>query len=116
LLDEDKYATTALLATKPKHWLGYYDGSSWTNLESPRDFIPSAMTANQIREINAVTHIENELVDDACGRVIDWLKDRAGYDNTDIIFTTDHGESQGDYGLLFKGPYHADSLMRLPII
>ncbi|MBK5287678.1 MAG: sulfatase, partial [Acidimicrobiia bacterium] len=23
---------------------------------------------------------------------------------------------QGDYGLLFKGPYHTDSLMRLPLI
>jgi arylsulfatase A-like enzyme len=116
LFDEDKDATTALLATKPKHWLGYYDGSSWTNLESPRDFIPRDMTADQIREINAMTHIENELIDDACGRVIDWLKDRGWYDNTDIIFTTDHGEFQGDYGLLFKGPYHVDALMRLPMI
>jgi len=48
--------------------------------------------------------------------VIDWLKDRGWYDNTDIIFTTDHGEFQGDYGLLFKGPYHVDTLMRLPMI
>jgi arylsulfatase A-like enzyme len=70
------------------------------------------MTADQIREINAMTHIENELIDDACGRVIDWLKDRSWHDNTDIIFTTDHGEFQGGYGLLFKGPYHVDSLMQ----
>jgi arylsulfatase A-like enzyme len=32
------------------------------------------------------------------------------------VFTTDHGEFQGDHGLLFKGPYHVDSLMRLPLI
>ena len=31
-------------------------------------------------------------------------------------FTTDHGEFQGDFGLLFKGPYHVDSLMRLPMV
>jgi arylsulfatase A-like enzyme len=116
LYNEDKEATAALLSTKPEHWLGYYDGSSWTNLESPRDFVPRDMTADQIREINAMTHIENELIDDACGRVIDWLKDRDWYDNTDIIFTTDHGELQGDFGLLFKGPYHVDALMRLPMI
>ena len=36
--------------------------------------------------------------------------------DTDIFFTTDHGELQGDFGLLFKGPYHVDALMRLPFI
>jgi arylsulfatase A-like enzyme len=30
--------------------------------------------------------------------------------------TTDHGELQGDFGLLFKGPYHVDALMRIPLI
>jgi arylsulfatase A-like enzyme len=33
-----------------------------------------------------------------------------------VIFTTDHGELQGDFGLMFKGPYHVDGLMRLPLI
>jgi arylsulfatase A-like enzyme len=33
-----------------------------------------------------------------------------------VVFTTDHGELQGDFGLLFKGPYHVDGLMRLPLI
>ena len=41
----------------------------------------------------------------------------AGWDDdTDVIFTTDHGELQGDYGLVFKGPFHTDSLMRLPMV
>ncbi|MEM7078465.1 MAG: sulfatase-like hydrolase/transferase [Pseudomonadota bacterium] len=106
----------ALLADKPKHWLGYYDGSLWTNLESPREFVPAAMTPDQVREINAMTHIENELIDDACGRVIEWLRSRHWLADTDIFFTTDHGELQGDFGLLFKGPYHIDALMRLPFI
>ena len=34
----------------------------------------------------------------------------------DIVFTTDHGELGGDFGLLFKGAYHVDGLMRLPLI
>ena len=37
-------------------------------------------------------------------------------DDVDVIFTTDHGELQGDFGLLFKGPYHVDGLMRLPLV
>ncbi len=33
-----------------------------------------------------------------------------------MIFTTDHGELQGDFGLIYKGPYHIDALMRVPLI
>ena len=116
LYEETDAARRKLLEDKPKHWLGYYEGSMWTNLESPREFVPATMTPDQVREINAMTHIENELIDEACGRVIDWLRKKDWLDNTDIIFTTDHGEFQGDYGLLFKGPYHVDALMRLPFI
>ena len=99
---------------KPKHWRGYYDGTLWTNLESPRDFIPASMTTDQIQEINAYTHIENELIDEACGRVLDELTASGMLKYTDIIFTTDHGELQGDFGLLFKGPYHVDALGGYP--
>ncbi|MFN3239555.1 MAG: sulfatase [Pseudomonadales bacterium] len=116
LYEEDPAARLALLEGKPKHWQGYYDGSLWTNLESPREFVPSALTPDQVREINAYTHIENELIDEACGRVFSWLMETGQWDNTDIFFTTDHGELQGDFGLLFKGPYHVDALMRLPFI
>ena len=105
-----------MLATKPKHWLGYYEASLWSNLESPRDYVPAGMTADQVREINATTHIENELIDEACQRVTNYHKAQDLYDHADIFFTTDHGELQGDYGLMFKGPYHVDALMRLPFI
>ena len=47
-----------------------------------------------------------------CSRAIDA---RGWSDDVDVIFTTDHGELQGDFGLLFKGPYHVDALMRLPL-
>jgi arylsulfatase A-like enzyme len=69
-----------------------------------------------VREINAMNHIENELIDDACGRVLRCIERRGWSEDTDVIFTTDHGELQGDYGLLFKGPYHCDALLRLPLI
>ena len=43
--------------------------------------------------------------------------DRRGWTaDTDVFFTTDHGELQGDFGLMFKGPFHTDSLMRLPMV
>ncbi len=74
------------------------------------------MTPDQVREVNALIHVENELIDQACGRVLKRIGERGWESNTDVLFTTDHGELQGDFGLLFKGPYHVDALMRVPLI
>ncbi len=106
----------AVLQQKPRHWLAWYDGSLVTNYEAPPDFVPANMTLDQVREINAFTHIENELIDEACGRVLSYIEQRGWAADTDVLFSTDHGELQGDFGLLFKGPCHVDALMRLPLI
>ena len=105
-----------ILKQKPRHWLEWFEGRRQFNFEMPKTFIPAAMTNDQVREIDAMNHIENELIDEAVGRVFDYIKERGWDENTDIIFTTDHGEFQGDYGLLFKGPAHVDSLLRVPMI
>lgn len=116
LYSEDRKQLEKWLDDKPSHWRGYFEGTHWTNLESPREFRPCDLTPDQIREINAMNHIENELIDEACGEVLDHLERAGTLENTDIFFTTDHGELQGDFGLLFKGPYHVDALMHLPMI
>ena len=82
----------------------------------PATFVPSRLTHDQIREINAKVHVMNELIDEACGRVLQTIAQRGWLADTDVIFTTDHGEMQGDFGLLYKGPYHTDALMRLPFV
>ena len=66
--------------------------------------------------MNALVHVENELIDEAIARVLKVVDDRGWTNDLDVVFTTDHGEFQGDFGLLFKGPYHLESLMRLPLI
>jgi len=66
--------------------------------------------------VNARNAVECELIDEALGRVLARISARGWDDDTDLVFTTDHGELQGDFGLLFKGPYHVDGLMRLPLI
>lgn len=109
-------ACRKVLEQKPHHWLAYYDGSH-SNLEGgPTTFVPAAMTHDQVREVNALTHIENELIDEAVGRILAFVDSRGWGADTDVIFTTDHGELQGDFGMLFKGPYHCEALMRLPMI
>jgi arylsulfatase A-like enzyme len=109
-------AVREVLAQKPAHWLAWYEGT-WRNQEGgPGNFCPGTLTHDQIREVNARVHVMNELIDDACGRVLAALRRRGWLDDTDVIFTTDHGELQGDYGLIYKGPFHTDSLMRLPLV
>jgi len=109
-------ACRKVIEAKPHHWLAYYDGSH-SNLEGgPTGFVPALMTDDQVREVNAFTHVENELIDEALGRVLRHVDAKGWGADTDVIFTTDHGELQGDFGLLFKGPYHCEALMHLPMI
>ncbi|MEA3076426.1 MAG: hypothetical protein QOF60_1334 [Actinomycetota bacterium] len=109
-------AREALIADRPAQWAGYYSGGLVANFEAPPSFRPADLTGDQIREINALVHVENELIDEACGRVLARIGERGWGDDTDVFFTTDHGELQGDYGLLFKGGYHVDSLLRVPFV
>ena len=59
-----------ILAQKPRHWLDWYEGRFWNFEGGPGTFIPGTMTENQLREVNAMIHVENELIDQACGRVL----------------------------------------------
>lgn len=105
-----------ILAQKPRHWLDWYLGRAQFNYEIPSEFVPCQLTADQIREVNAMVHIENELIDEALARVLGHIDRRGWGADTDVLYTTDHGEFQGDFGMLFKGPYHVDSLMRVPFV
>ena len=106
----------AILDAKPRHWRLWYDGALVSNYEAPAAWVPATLTADQVREVNARNAVECELIDEALGRVLRAIDARGWGDDLDIVFTTDHGELQGDFGLLFKGPYHVDALMRLPLV
>lgn len=105
-----------ILQGKPHHWHDWWAGKRVTCFEAPPDWLPRSLKPEQLREIDALVHIKNELIDEAVAKVLTRITQRGWNDDTDIIFTTDHGEFQGDFGLLFKGPHHVDSLMRLPLI
>jgi hypothetical protein len=106
----------AILGGKPTQWIDYYLGRRISNYEAPPTFVPAALTTDQLREIDAMIHVENELIDEAVGRVLARIDERGWTSETDVFFTSDHGEMQGDFGLLFKGPYHCDALLRVPFL
>jgi len=105
-----------VLESKPRHWREWYLGEKRFAFEVPPAFVPAKLSADAIREVNAKVHAENELIDEAVGLVMDHLAGRGWDQETDIFYTTDHGEFQGDFGMLFKGPYHVEGLMRVPLI
>jgi arylsulfatase A-like enzyme len=105
-----------ILDDKPRHWRLWYEGDLVANYEAPKHWVPATLTDDQVREVNARNAVEVELIDEALGRVLGAIDQRGWGDDVDVIFTTDHGELQGDFGLLFKGPYHVDALMRLPLV
>jgi arylsulfatase A-like enzyme len=104
------------LAKKPRHWLDWYEGRFQNPEGGPIAFHPARLEDDQLREIDATIQVENELIDEALARILAVLRERGLEGDTDVIFTSDHGELQGDHGLLFKGPYHVDSLLRVPLI
>lgn len=56
------------------------------------------------------------LIDEEIGRLLDTLKSQGILDKTLILFTADHGELLGDHGLLYKGPWLYEGLVRVPMI
>ncbi len=109
-------AARGILDRKPAHWTAYYDGRFKNPEGGPTSVVPAQVTADQVREITAMVAVENELIDDAVGRILAELGSLGVDERTDIIFTSDHGDLGGDFGLLYKGPYHVDGLLRVPLI
>ena len=69
-----------------------------------------------IREAMALTAGMISMIDDQVGRLVQTLKDTGQYDNTVIIFTSDHGDYMGDFNLMLKGPLPMQSITRVPMI
>jgi arylsulfatase A-like enzyme len=55
------------------------------------------------------------LIDDWVGRIVEVLKENGLYDNTIIVYTSDHGEMLGDHGLIYKQCFYEQSA-KVPLI
>lgn len=74
-------------------------------------------TANEkrLRRLKAVYYGLMSRVDAEIGRLIAYLKASGRWDNTLIIFTSDHGEQMGDHWLIGKCGYF-DASYQIPLI
>lgn len=55
-------------------------------------------------------------IDDQFARILQHLDETNQRENTIIVFTSDHGETLGDHGLLYKGCRFYEGLVRIPLI
>ncbi|MCC2683213.1 MAG: sulfatase [Paenibacillaceae bacterium] len=56
------------------------------------------------------------LMDKYIGRILDKLDELGLADNTLVVFTSDHGHFFGQHGLIAKGPFHYEDVIRVPMI
>jgi uncharacterized sulfatase len=56
------------------------------------------------------------LMDKYIGVILDKLEELGLADDTLIVFTTDHGHFFGHHGLIAKGPFHYEDMVKIPYI
>ncbi|MBD2847384.1 sulfatase-like hydrolase/transferase [Paenibacillus sp. IB182496] len=56
------------------------------------------------------------LMDKYIGRILDRLDQLGLRENTLVVFTSDHGHFYGQHGLQYKGGFHYEDLIRVPML
>jgi arylsulfatase A-like enzyme len=87
----------------------------WRNIEfpSPYNYPEANFETEQKRRQNYAAMIEN--IDSLIGKYIAYLKNAGQWENTIIIFSSDHGEMLGDHSRQGKCLWHNQS-SRIPLI
>lgn len=109
----------------PDGWADLYRGKELPPLKESKTPISAAAEGKKciadypdeicLRRARELYYASISFVDHNIGKIIRQLKESGEYDNTLILFTSDHGEMLGDYGTFQKMlPY--DSSARIPFI
>lgn len=109
-------AVNARIESQTHPWLDHYIGNQRQKLwyqQKAKDNVK--LDGIDVRQIRATYYGLISEVDHQIGRLIDFLKENDFYDNTLIIFTTDHGEQLGDHWLFGKSGYF-DQSFHIPLI
>ena len=73
-------------------------------------------TPEQVELMRRVYYGMVTLIDGEVGKILDFLDERGLAQDTLLVFTSDHGDYQGDHGLIAKSPALYDVLTRVPFI
>lgn len=95
------------LKCKPPHYMSEHGNMGQ---------VDQHISLQEIRETRLAYYANISLIDEKIGRIIQALKDAGEYDDTMIIFTSDHGDFMGDFNRIGKAQYTAEVLMRIPFL
>jgi len=70
----------------------------------------------QLRRSMACYYGMISLMDAEIGRILDCLERLGIAENTLVVFSTDHGHYLGQHGLIAKGAFHYEDLLRTPML
>lgn len=79
-------------------------------------FDHKGLTPERLKNITAKYYGLITQIDDNVGRIIAKLKEKGIYDQTTIIYTSDHGDYLGYHHMLLKANYMYDPLAKIPLI
>lgn len=85
-------------------------------IENSDRFDLRTMTDRDLQRIKSYYYGMISENDKYIGKILDHLRALGLDGRTIVIFNSDHGEMLGDHGLLFKGGYFYDEVVRVPLI
>lgn len=113
----------------PKPWDTAYDPENislptgWVSEQPAHDraynagyFPNEKLTETALRRITAFYYAAVSHIDQQVGRMIETLKRKEIYDDTLVIFTSDHGEYLGFHHMILKSNYPYDPLFKVPLV
>jgi len=77
-------------------------------------YIDPTDTAAWLRHLDYYVELHRH-ADRSLGTVLSALEDTGAWQDTVVIFTSDHGDMCGSHGLRSKGPFVYDEIMRVPL-
>jgi arylsulfatase A-like enzyme len=86
----------------------------WDQQHGLWGYIDPTDTRSWLRHLDYYVRL-HQLADRSLGTVLSALEASGAWDDTVIIFTSDHGDMCGSHGLRSKGPFVYDEIMRVPL-
>jgi arylsulfatase A-like enzyme len=93
------------------------DFSAWQETPHPNHgFHSHTFEEAELKKDVAVYYGMISFMDQQIGRILKRLDDLGIAENTLVVFSTDHGHFFGHHGLIAKGAFHYEDLLRVPFI
>src|SRR5262249_38003720 len=85
----------------------------WDQQHGMWGYIDPRDTKSWLRHLDYYAKL-HQLADESLGTVLGALEESGAYDDTAVIFTSDHGDMCGSHGLRSKGPFVYEEIMHVP--